>query len=113
MILSGMNSGQYYNAFYSGKIPAHASGLDYVPFDGYLAMLHRGERIQTAAEASLARMYGMQTPGFDYGTMGSAMWANAPKMGGDVYLDGRTVGQVISAVQGRTYRNLQRSGWQG
>jgi signal transduction histidine kinase len=106
------NSGQYYNAYYSGQIPAHASGLDYVPFDGYIAMLHRGERIQTAAEASLARMYGMQTPGFDYGTMGSAMWANAPKMGGDVYLDGRTVGQVISAAQGRSYRNLQRSGWQ-
>jgi hypothetical protein len=109
---ASMNSGQYYNAFYGGQIPAHAGGLDYVPFDGYLAMLHRGERIQTAAEASLARMYGMQTPGFDYGTMGSAMWANAPKMGGDVYLDGRTVGQVISAAQGRSYRALQRSGWQ-
>ena len=108
-----MNSGQYYNAFYSGQIPAHASGLEYVPYDGYLAMLHRGERIQTAAEASLARQYGMRNPGFDYGTMGQAMWANAPKLGGDVYLDSRVVGQVISGMQGRNYRNLQRSGWQG
>ena len=111
---TGLNSGQYYNAFYGGKINgSHAGGLDYVPFDGYLAMLHRGERVQTAAEASLARQYGLQAPGMDYGTLGAAMWSNAPKMGGDVYLDGRTVGQVISAAQGRSYRALQRSGWQG
>lgn len=31
---------------------SHASGLDYVPFDGYTAELHRGERILTAAENS-------------------------------------------------------------
>lgn len=31
---------------------SHANGLDYVPFDGYVAKLHRGERVQTAGEAS-------------------------------------------------------------
>ena len=39
----------------SEAIPAphgrHASGLDYVPFDGYLAELHKGERVLTAYEA--------------------------------------------------------------
>ena len=30
---------------------------------------------------------------------------------GNVYLDGRTVGQVISDIQGNQYRTLQRSGW--
>lgn len=30
---------------------SHASGLDYVPYDGYIAELHKGERVQTADEA--------------------------------------------------------------
>ena len=29
---------------------AHASGLSYVPFDGYMAELHKGERVLTATE---------------------------------------------------------------
>ena len=29
---------------------SHANGLDYVPFDGYRAELHKGERVQTASE---------------------------------------------------------------
>ena len=29
---------------------SHASGLSYVPFDGYIAELHKGERVQTASE---------------------------------------------------------------
>ena len=33
---------------------SHANGLDYVPFDGYIAQLHRGERVQTAASAAAA-----------------------------------------------------------
>ncbi|MDQ5907515.1 MAG: hypothetical protein QG590_2000, partial [Pseudomonadota bacterium] len=33
---------------------SHASGLDYVPFDGYVAQLHRGERVQTASSAAAA-----------------------------------------------------------
>lgn len=30
---------------------SHANGLDYVPFDGYIAELHKGERVLTANEA--------------------------------------------------------------
>ena len=31
---------------------SHAGGLAYVPFDGYIAELHKGERVLTASEAS-------------------------------------------------------------
>lgn len=35
----------------SGVNGSHASGLYYVPFDGYIAELHKGERVLTASEA--------------------------------------------------------------
>ena len=105
---ANMNSGQYYNWYYSGK--GFATGLDFVPFEGFYH-LHPGERVQTAAEASLARGYGSYQPGIDYGALGGVMRDNV-RPGGDVYLDDRIVGQVLSDVQGRSYRNLQRSGWQ-
>jgi phage-related protein len=45
---------------FSGISPdgSHRSGLDYVPYDGYIAELHKGERVLTASEA---RGYGTGT----------------------------------------------------
>ena len=48
----------------------------------------------------------------DYDAMGGLMRENI-KAGGNVYLDGRIVGQVISQQQGNSLRTLERSGWQG
>ncbi len=37
--------------FYLRMDGSHADGLDRVPFDGYRAILHEGERVQTATAA--------------------------------------------------------------
>ena len=93
---------------------SHATGLDYVPFNGYLAELHEGEGILTAEENRIWQRFkngGSASQNVDYDALGATMRDNV-KPGGDVYLDGRVVGSVISAQQGRNYRALQRSGWQ-
>lgn len=40
----------------------HATGLNYVPFDGYPAILHRGEAVLTSAEARVWRSGGYGAP---------------------------------------------------
>lgn len=94
-------------------IASNAKGLDYVPFDGYLSELHEGEGILTAEENRVWQNFkrgGMTTRNTDYDTLGSVIGDNT-RTGGNVYLEGRVVGQVISDVQGRSYRSLKRSGW--
>lgn len=44
-------------------IPGHAGGLSYVPYNGYLAMLHRGEQVLTASEADDYRKGGSNKSG--------------------------------------------------
>jgi hypothetical protein len=47
----------------------------------------------------------------DYDALGATMRDNV-RAGGNVYLDGQTVGRVISARQADSYRALERSGFQ-
>ena len=94
-------------------IPKYATGLDFVPTDNYIASLHAGESILTAEEAKVWRSmkYGLGNVGIDYNTLGLTMRDNI-RAGGNVYLDGQTVGRVISARQGDAYRAMERSGFQ-
>ena len=92
-----------------------AKGLDYVPFDNYLAQLHEGESVLTAEEARVWRDFknggAAVANTIDYDAMGGVMRDNI-KPGGNVYLDGHIVGRVISEQQGNSLRALERSGWQ-
>ena len=87
-------------------------GIPLVPHDDYIARLHEGERVLTAQENQIwnALLNG-GVAGFDLEMLGGVMRDNV-KPGGDVYLDGKAVGAVISARQGSAYRSLKRSGWQ-
>lgn len=117
-IYGGLNGSGINLTFGTGeKVGSHANGLDYVPFNNYLSYLHEGEAVLTAEEAAVWRNFKNGGSGvantIDYGQLSGAIWENAPSMGGNVYLDGRTVGRVISAQQANSYRALERSGWQG
>ena len=47
------NSGGSWTDIYN--LPSHAEGLDYVPYDGYVAELHKGEMVVPAAESEFLR----------------------------------------------------------
>ena len=95
------------NAETSGRF-----GVDFVPHDDYLIRAHEGERLLTAQENQIWNsLLNGGTAGFDLESLGGVMRDNI-KPGGNVYLDGKAVGTVISDRQGRSYKSLQRSGWQ-
>lgn len=97
----------------TGKAEGSARmGLFSVPHDDYLARLHEGERVLTAQEAqNYNALVNGGVSGFSLDELGGVMRDNV-KPGGNVYLDGRVVGHVISDQQGKSFRQLQRSGWQ-
>lgn len=87
-------------------------GLDFVPHDDYIARLHEGERVLTAQENQIWNsLLNGGVAGFDLESLGGVMRDNI-KAGGNVYLDGKVVGAVVSDRQGKSYKSLQRSGWQ-
>ena len=82
-------------------IEAFGGGVDYVPFDMY-ARIHEGEKILNAQEAAVYRnLLNGGISGVDLDALGGVMRDNV-KPGGNVYLDGKIVGAVVSDRQGRS-----------
>lgn len=77
----------------------YAVGLDRVPYDNYPALLHKGEMVLTAAQASAYRFTGSAGGGggIDAGALASAMSGLAVEMDGRVV--GRLVERSVSAQQ--------------
>ena len=109
----GFKSGSFFLNLFNPIDGYHESGLDRVPFDGYLASLHEGEGILNAEENRIWQRFkaGQGKQSLDYDAIGGVVRDNVHS-GGNVYLDGKSVGRVISDIQGNQYRALQRSGWQ-
>ena len=104
-------NGAIFNKINPFKIPGFASGADYIPADNFLARLHEGEAVLTAEENKVWQGFKRSSAGVDYDQLGGVVRDNV-KPGGNVYLDGKIVGSVISDRQGKSFKSLQRSGWQ-
>lgn len=93
-----------WNAFVAAggvTLPGHATGLDYVPYNDYVARLHEGEAVLTKAEASLWRRGDDAggAVGIDYGQLGQAVAAAMAGM--SVQMDGQAVGVLVTGAVSR------------
>lgn len=84
-------SNSYLDAIKNGK--QHAGGLSYVPYDGYLALLHRGERVLTAGQAAVSRGGAASAPASSAGGM------QVIELHTTVELDRRAVGESVTRYQ--------------
>lgn len=107
----GASSPVFIKPTHGTQIQKYETGLDVVPYDGFLASLHAGEGILTAEENRIWQRFKNGGAGIDYDVMGGVMRDNI-KPGGNVYLNGRVVGSVISDQQGASFRQMKRSGFQ-
>lgn len=79
---------------------SHAGGLNYVPFDGYIAELHKGERVLTADEARA-----MDIPSANYRS-DDDFYGDKPKSGGLVMYFNVTVTGNMDDESARRYGKL-------
>ena len=97
---------------------SNADGLDYVPFDGYISELHKGEAVLTAREAEVWRTGGAS---IDYGALASAVWASAPRdlfagmpapqVNVEVGLNGENLVEYVSTQQQLGLQSYNMSKW--
>lgn len=89
-------SGASTDNVFSRANPGFATGLDYVPYDDYMARLHEGEAVLTKAEASDWRKGGDYAPAaaIDYGQMAAAVASALSGM--TVQMSGRAVGELVA-----------------
>lgn len=73
----------------------HATGAEYIPFDNYPALLHRGEKVLTATEARQERNSNIDISGLENAIV-AAIQKGMEGVTVDSYLDGRKVTDEVS-----------------
>lgn len=94
-------------SFSDGKLQYNAKGLNYVPYDGYRTVLHRGEAVLNASQGREWRQNGGGA-GIDFEALAAAVSGAVAEAVSNISLnmDGKLVG---SAVAGQVSREITRS----
>lgn len=87
--------------------PQHASGLGYVPYDGYNAILHRGETVLTRQQAEEYRgAGGAVSAAIDASALADAV--RGALNGAVVQMDGHAVGTLLTETVSRSIAQTAR-----
>lgn len=86
---------------------SNATGLPYVPYDGFLSVLHKGEEVLNARDAEAHRNGMGQTQGLNYRLL--AMELAYAMDGVAVQMDGQTVGRLVAPAVSREIRRETQS----
>lgn len=92
---------------FDSTVAGFAKGLPYVPYDNYLARLHRGEQVVQANRATQNRNGGMDASAL-YGAILAAVRDGVSNIG--VSMDGQRVGKIVSRHQAAQIDNDIRAG---
>ncbi len=88
-----------------GDLPSHADGLDYVPYDNYVARLHQGEAVLTADEARGWRS------GESEALLSAILAELKAQRDRPIQMDGQSVAEIVSTHLSRSARtSLYSSG---
>lgn len=120
----GMSGKKHFSITSSGKVPGKRIGLREVPYDGYMAELHKGEAILTAAETNQYRKWineqaqmkqesgqpQFQSLAIDYDKLANTMInaLSGMNINTDVNLNGRTIAQATAPFMRTEMNTLDR-----
>lgn len=94
----------------SGATGSFATGLSYVPYNGFRATLHAGETVLNRADATAWRA-GNQAQQVDYATMGAVVGeaVRAALEGMNVNIDGQRAGSLLAEPVSRSIAQMARN----
>lgn len=106
----GQDIGSFLSWIFGGNVVGRAVGMDYVPYDDYLARLHEGEAVLTKSEATAWRRGEGQAKD-DSGLAGMIAQAVRDGLAGmAINMDGQSVGNVVTQ---QVSRNIAKQAYAG
>lgn len=119
-----MSGSKHFSITSSGKVPGKRIGLREVPYDGYMAELHKGEAVLTAAETNQYRKWinqqanqksdenqlMVQSMGIDYSKLATTMIEalSGMNINTEVNVNGKAIAQATAPFMKKEINSLEK-----